>query len=58
MLICKQDFNLVISRKAIHEREDYAPRTIINDLVDEGHRVIVLGTSFVGKSPCGQVDRL
>jgi hypothetical protein len=47
VLIYGQDFNLVISRKAIHEREDYAPRAIIDDLVDEGHRVVVLGTSFV-----------
>jgi hypothetical protein len=47
VLICRKDFNLVISRKSIHEREYYAPRAIIDDLVDEGHRVVVLGTSFV-----------
>jgi hypothetical protein len=38
---------LVIPRKSIHEREYYAPYAIIDDLVDEGHRVVVLGTSFV-----------
>ena len=47
MLICGQDFNLVISRKDNHERKDYAPRAVIDDLVDEGHRVGVLRTSFV-----------
>jgi hypothetical protein len=47
VLIGRQDLNLVISRKSTHEREDYAPRAIIDDLVDEGHRVVVLGIGFV-----------
>ena len=38
---------MVVSRKSIHEREDHASRTIINDLIDKGCRVVVLGTSFV-----------
>jgi hypothetical protein len=46
-MICRQDFNLVISRKTIHERKDYAPCAVIDDLVDEGRRVVVLKTSFV-----------
>ena len=46
-MICRQDFNLVISRKSIHERKNYAPCAVIDDLVDEGHRVVVLRTRFV-----------
>jgi hypothetical protein len=38
---------MVISRKTIHERKYFSPYVVIDDLVDEGRRVVVLRTRFV-----------
>jgi hypothetical protein len=47
VLIHLLDLDLVIARKSIHEGEDFMTDTSIDDLIDEGGREVVFGTSLV-----------
>jgi hypothetical protein len=42
-----EDLDLVIAKKSIHEGEDFMTDTGIDDLIDEGSREVVFGTSLV-----------
>ena len=47
MLVLGSNVYLIIARETIHEREDFTSDTIINNLIDEGGRKVVFGTSFI-----------
>jgi hypothetical protein len=47
MLILTNNVDLIISRETIHEREDFTVGAVIDNLIDEGGRKVVLWTSFV-----------
>ena len=47
MLVFQINLNLVIPVKSIHKRKYLPTRTSINDLIDEGRRVVILGTRFI-----------
>ena len=47
MLISGRDIDLVISRKTVHKRIDFASYTLINELIDEGCGEVILGTGLV-----------
>ena len=46
-LIFQENFNLIVSEEAIHERKKFTSGTIIYDLVNKWCRVIVLRTCLV-----------
>ena len=47
VLVSWEYIDLIISREAVHKREDFTASTIINDLVDEWCGIVVLGTSAI-----------
>jgi hypothetical protein len=47
MLILGNNVDLIIPGETIHEREYFTSGAIINNLIDEGGRKVVFGTSFV-----------
>src|ERR1700722_16654553 len=47
VLVLRSDVDLIIAGKSIHKRKDFAAGTVIDNLIDERGRKIVLGTSFV-----------
>jgi hypothetical protein len=47
MLILENNVDLIIPRETIHQREDFIVGAIIDNLIDEGGREVVFGTSFV-----------
>jgi hypothetical protein len=47
VLVLRSDVDLIIARKSIHERKDFVAGTVIDNLIDERGRKIVLRTSLV-----------
>jgi hypothetical protein len=47
MLILRNNVDLIIPGETIHEREDFTSDAIVDNLIDEGGRKVVFGTSFV-----------
>jgi hypothetical protein len=47
MLILGNNVDLIIPGETIHERDDFTSGTIVDNLIDEGGRKVVFGTSFV-----------
>jgi hypothetical protein len=47
MLILENNVDLIIPRETIHEREYFTFGAVIDNLIDEGGRKVVFGTSFV-----------
>jgi hypothetical protein len=47
MLILGNNVDLIIPEETIHEREDFTSGEIIDNLIDEGGKKVVFGTSFV-----------
>ena len=47
MLILENNVDLIIPRETIHEREYFTASVVIDNLIDEGGRKVVFGTSFV-----------
>ena len=47
MLLLGNNVDLIISRETIHEREDFTSGAIVDNLIDEGGRKVVFGTTFV-----------
>lgn len=46
-LIDRCDVDLVITRKTIHKGKDLTPGTFINDLINEGSRIVVFRTGTI-----------
>jgi hypothetical protein len=47
MLILGNNIDLIISIETIHQREDFTSGAIVDNLIDQGVRKVVLRTSFV-----------
>jgi hypothetical protein len=47
MLILRNNVDLIIPRETIHQREYFTSGTIVDNMIDEGGRKVVFGTSFV-----------
>jgi hypothetical protein len=47
MLILRNNIDFIISEETIHKREYFTSDAIIENLIDEGGRKVVFGTSFV-----------
>lgn len=47
MLISRRDINLVVSRKTIHEGIHFAPRTLVNELINKRGGEVILWTGLV-----------
>ena len=47
MLIFWLDLDLIVAEESIHKGEDFISRTIIQDLINERRRIIVLGIGLV-----------
>ena len=47
MLVFRFNMNLIIPIETIHKRKDFSPYTSINDMINEGHGIVVLGTHFI-----------
>jgi hypothetical protein len=47
MLILGNNVDLIIPEETIHEREDFTFGTIVDNLINEGGRKVVFGTSFI-----------
>ena len=47
MLISRENFNLIITRKTVHEGKNLTPDIVINDLIDKGSRIIILRKSSI-----------
>ena len=42
VLINWENVNLIISRNTVHKGKNITPGTVVNDLIDEGSRIIIL----------------
>ena len=47
VLVFLSDLDLIVSEKTVHEREDFMPRTRIDELVNKWRGEIVFGTGAV-----------
>jgi hypothetical protein len=47
MLILGNNVDLIIPGETIHQREYFTSGTVVDNLIDEGGRKVVLGTSFI-----------
>ena len=47
MLIQRDNFDLIIARKAIHEGKNDTSSIVVDDLIDVGSGVILFGTSSI-----------
>ena len=47
MLVLGSDVNLIIAGETIHERENFASDTIIDNLINEGGRKLSLGQALL-----------
>ena len=47
VLVLLVDLDLIVSKKTVHEREEFMPHTRINELVNKWHREIVFGIGAV-----------
>jgi hypothetical protein len=54
VLIGWVNLNLVIARESVHEGESLVANTIIDDLIDEGHREVVFGTCVIEIAKIGE----
>jgi len=47
LFVGRCDIDLIITRIIIHRGKDLAPHTLINDLINEGSRIVVFRTSTI-----------